>query len=149
MIRRPPRSPLTDPLFPDTTLLRSRAVLVRDPEGLGKHLGREARGQVTVRTRDPVPHQLHPALTALRLDGDLGSKVGGLHLGCVVADVALCAGDVPAGADQPRQVLALVDPAGVGGRAARSEEHPSELQSLMRISYAVFCLKKKNNKKHM
>src|SRR3546814_944406 len=30
-------------------------------------------------------------------------------------------------------------------RAARSEEHTSELQSLMRISYAVFCLKKKNN----
>src|SRR3546814_9796224 len=29
---------------------------------------------------------------------------------------------------------------------ARSEEHTSELQSLMRISYAVFCLKKKNNK---
>src|SRR3546814_4383818 len=35
-------------------------------------------------------------------------------------------------------------------RAARSEEHTSELQSLMRISYAVFCLKKKktNNNKH-
>src|SRR3546814_4558157 len=34
-----------------------------------------------------------------------------------------------------------------GGRdlLARSEEHTSELQSLMRISYAVFCLKKKNN----
>src|SRR3546814_4976045 len=31
-------------------------------------------------------------------------------------------------------------------RAARSEEHTSELQSLMRISYAVFCLKKKTNK---
>src|SRR3546814_7734562 len=29
-------------------------------------------------------------------------------------------------------------------RAGRSEEHTSELQSLMRISYAVFCLKKKN-----
>src|SRR3546814_7384430 len=29
--------------------------------------------------------------------------------------------------------------------AVRSEEHTSELQSLMRISYAVFCLKKKNN----
>src|SRR3546814_5219310 len=28
----------------------------------------------------------------------------------------------------------------------RSEEHTSELQSLMRISYAVFCLKKKNNR---
>src|SRR3546814_8253779 len=32
--------------------------------------------------------------------------------------------------------------------AIRSEEHTSELQSLMRISYAVFCLKKKNSKKH-
>src|SRR3546814_6489942 len=31
--------------------------------------------------------------------------------------------------------------------AVRSEEHTSELQSLMRISYAVFCLKKKKNKK--
>src|SRR3546814_8115037 len=31
--------------------------------------------------------------------------------------------------------------------AARSEEHTSELQSLMRISYAVFCLKKKNTGK--
>src|SRR3546814_5796697 len=30
----------------------------------------------------------------------------------------------------------------------RSEEHTSELQSLMRISYAVFCLKKKKNNKH-
>src|SRR3546814_1425303 len=30
----------------------------------------------------------------------------------------------------------------------RSEEHTSELQSLMRISYAVFCLKKKKEKKH-
>src|SRR3546814_8090031 len=34
---------------------------------------------------------------------------------------------------------------GDGGKA-RSEEHTSELQSLMRISYAVFCLKKKNKK---
>src|SRR3546814_7450490 len=31
----------------------------------------------------------------------------------------------------------------------RSEEHTSELQSLMRISYAVFCLKKKNNITHI
>src|SRR3546814_5220143 len=33
----------------------------------------------------------------------------------------------------------------LGVRAFRSEEHTSELQSLMRISYAVFCLKKKKN----
>src|SRR3546814_8465806 len=34
------------------------------------------------------------------------------------------------------------------GYAARSEEHTSELQSLMRISYAVFCLKKKKKTHH-
>src|SRR3546814_5137095 len=34
-------------------------------------------------------------------------------------------------------------------RDARSEEHTSELQSLMRISYAVFCLKKKKPSQHM
>src|SRR3546814_7880409 len=33
-------------------------------------------------------------------------------------------------------------------RGGRSEEHTSELQSLMRISYAVFCLNKKNNNKN-
>src|SRR3546814_8642298 len=40
------------------------------------------------------------------------------------------------GADQPRNA------------DRRSEEHTSELQSLMRISYAVFCLKKKKKNKH-
>src|SRR3546814_1632269 len=39
-----------------------------------------------------------------------------------------------------RRILAVAVPVAV---AARSEEHTSELQSLMRISYAVFCLKKK------
>src|SRR3546814_2257463 len=34
------------------------------------------------------------------------------------------------------------------GRHPRSEEHTSELQSLMRISYAVFCLKKKTTQRH-
>src|SRR3546814_4628010 len=36
-----------------------------------------------------------------------------------------------------------------GAARARSEEHTSELQSLMRISYAVFCLKKKTQRKHI
>src|SRR3546814_10519886 len=36
--------------------------------------------------------------------------------------------------------------AAIAFTSARSEEHTSELQSLMRISYAVFCLKKKNHK---
>src|SRR3546814_6869232 len=41
------------------------------------------------------------------------------------------------------RVIALVDQP-LGDVERRSEEHTSELQSLMRISYAVFCLKKKN-----
>src|SRR3546814_4550976 len=46
-----------------------------------------------------------------------------------------------AGRDQPPHLIEIerVD------RRERSEEHTSELQSLMRISYAVFCLKKKTN----
>src|SRR3546814_6134052 len=40
---------------------------------------------------------------------------------------------------------ALVVDIGLPDGSGRSEEHTSELQSLMRISYAVFCLKKKNN----
>src|SRR3546814_1873364 len=44
----------------------------------------------------------------------------------------------PAGAGRRRR------PARPGAAWLRSEEHTSELQSLMRISYAVFCLKKKN-----
>src|SRR3546814_8834681 len=45
-------------------------------------------------------------------------------------------------------VGAIAWPVRVSGNAyaIRSEEHTSELQSLMRISYAVFCLKKKTNK---
>src|SRR3546814_7171790 len=54
-------------------------------------------------------------------------------------------------ANQARRLLALAEIYDGGSRTAaariggRSEEHTSELQSLMRISYAVFCLKKKKN----
>src|SRR3546814_9282889 len=43
--------------------------------------------------------------------------------------------------------LSTVLQAGLADHERRSEEHTSELQSLMRISYAVFCLKKKNKTK--
>src|SRR3546814_10832669 len=46
--------------------------------------------------------------------------------------------------DRAGQVIVIVPQTEVGqGVSTRSEEHTSELQSLMRISYAVFCLKKK------
>src|SRR3546814_2343587 len=63
-------------------------------------------------------------------------------------------GHVPIMTGPPRMPLsarAAVDKHGrrSGDRSTiRSEEHTSELQSLMRISYAVFCLKKKTNYKH-
>ena len=61
--------------------------------------------------RDPVADQLDPAVAALRLLGDVRRQLVGLDLVGVVADVALGPGDVPARADQARQVLAVVDPA--------------------------------------
>src|SRR3546814_5885302 len=58
--------------------------------------------------------------------GGIGAPGGGAGAG-MVGSVGGMVGSVP----------------GVGAGGGRSEEHTSELQSLMRISYAVFCLKKK------
>src|SRR3546814_3736553 len=58
-------------------------------------------------------------------------------------------GAQPGLVDRPMLVLDIVKAIGVGVPCvdfSRSEEHTSELQSLMRISYAVFCLKKKKHK---
>src|SRR3546814_8184980 len=54
------------------------------------------------------------------------------------ADVALLVGAMPR-----KEGMERADLLGANGGIFRSEEHTSELQSLMRISYAVFCLKKK------
>src|SRR3546814_8763046 len=81
----------------------------------------------------PLP-ELGPGRIALGVLGD----VRGARAGCVEA--------VDRGPVGPADA-----PVDVGDQAAhretRSEEHTSELQSLMRISYAVFCLKKKKTSK--
>src|SRR3546814_1986598 len=59
----------------------------------------------------------------------------------LVGDVA----DVSPAHHQPRPTPATSTSSATPARTNRSEEHTSELQSLMRNSYAVFCLKKKNN----
>src|SRR3546814_3662752 len=59
----------------------------------------------------------------------------------LLADTDRHAGVGVAAVDAGNILLVQVD--AVGGVGGRSEEHTSELQSLMRISYAVFCLKKK------
>src|SRR3546814_4397613 len=111
MIRRPPRSTLTDTLFPYTTLVRSagRRAALR----AGERRRRRRRDDDAVRLLEPA------------------ERAGGVLSGA--------AGD---------RAVQRSDPDGHHRRPApgRSEEHTSELQSLMRISYAVFCLKKKNQK---
>src|SRR3546814_5234277 len=70
--------------------------------------------------------------------------------------VLVCLGDMPRlspaivdrliAAFNPVEGRAICVPTWQGKRGNRSEEHTSELQSLMRTSYAVFCLTKKNTK---
>src|SRR3546814_10633535 len=82
-----------------------------------------------------------------RLRGLAHDRVGGLqhavHLGAVeVAQLQLEAAGAADAGHRRRRSRAVARPAAALG--GRSEEHTSELQSLMRTSYAVFCLKKKN-----
>src|SRR3546814_3214802 len=114
MLRPPPKSKLTDTLFPSTTLFRSARVLLR-----GLPFVRFNRRTGVGRVIDATLRRDRIAVTeAMELDSiEAILAMVGRGLGVAV---------VPAG---------------------RSEEHTSELQSLMRISYAVFCLKKKTNQK--
>src|SRR3546814_2950316 len=116
MIRRPPRSPRTDTLFPYTTLFRS----------------------VPVR-RNPAPGHVREDQV---LPGSILHQAPVAQGGCVAGQVlaawrrfttarCLTVVHIP---DSFHSYMAA---------CVRSEEHTSELQSLMRISYDVFCLKKK------
>src|SRR3546814_5270596 len=101
---------------------------------------------------------LFPYPTLFRSDG-LAEELpaGAIHHvadqaeGHVLVAVALAGRAFHRRVGQPSHQGVVVDVAfqvavvGVAGQADRSEEHTSELQSLMRISYAVFCLKKKKN----
>src|SRR3546814_2591811 len=78
----------------------------------------------------------------IAVEGDLGEADPAAlrHVGRVAHGAPLLGVEVVG--DQLHGVLGVVLPLPLDG-APRSEEHTSELQSLMRISYAVFCLKKK------
>src|SRR3546814_2666502 len=69
---------------------------------------------------------------------------GAVRMRFVVAIVEQHMGALVAGIDADDAAVILLHEV-VKATVGRSEEHTSELQSLMRISYAVFCLKKKNN----
>src|SRR3546814_7716887 len=123
MLRRPPRSTRTDPLFPATTLFRS-VVADRHREA--------ARGR---------PVAVHVQLA------ERGVAVEHLERGFLVQALLELPGRAVLDGVAARLAREQAG-AGEGGQddGHRSEEHTSELQSLMRISYAVFCLKKKKKR---
>src|SRR3546814_6076953 len=107
MLRLPPRSTLTDTLFPYTTLFRSN----RAPRffACAMNSSQADHRYVTTPARQIAPRMPGPRHSTREY----------------------AAGDLPV----------------LSAWSGRSEEHTSELQSLMRISYAVFCLKKKTTYK--
>src|SRR3546814_6127063 len=114
MIRRPPRSTLTDTLFPYTTLFRSDS---DNDRGAIKAFFQPAG--------DNSDNAMVPTLLS--------------HDDNVVIRIYLRRGFFEHG---------IFDIAPLMIELIRSEEHTSELQSLMRISYAVFCLKKQTPHPH-
>src|SRR3546814_6741792 len=76
--------------------------------------------------------------------GDALVRSAGERLSGAVPEGALLA---RLGGDEFGVIVPAADP--LAGWKLRSEEHTSELQSLMRISYAVFCLKKKTKRQQL
>src|SRR3546814_1725369 len=135
MRRRPPRSTRTDTLFPDTTLFRSgRGQRADENENRPELVGLE------LITRAGVEHEVTQAREEMLEKSPAQPDQHDLpqYVGNLVQRPGLGAGIVPHTGEEGR--------IGVGSRGERSEEHTSELQSLMRISYAVFCLKKKTKR---
>src|SRR3546814_9364928 len=92
----------------------------------------------------PISHSATACLTVDEFPINPGKSLNRLKNGTILAGVGP-GGNSPPGTDRVRK------PPDRNRRPAdtRSEEHTSELQSLMRISYAVFCLKKKTKDNYM
>src|SRR3546814_1044756 len=129
-IRRPPRSTRTDTLFPYTTLFRSAEA-----------------------SADRLAFFDHRPLRRLRAEsGDLAGRQPMLFITTrlamalsqvIIGWVHARSPDVMCGTSIKCLQPVVGNAVGQCKCVSRSEEHTSELQSLMRISYAVFCLKKK------
>src|SRR3546814_7615510 len=120
MIRRPPRYTRTDTLSPYTTLFLSPEDATLDLDGRVK------------RSLASLPSRERQALLLVSVESFTPAQTAAI-LGTGTAEVDELIRK--ARADLSQRTM-----------ANRSEEHTSELQSLMRISYAVFCLKKKKTK---
>src|SRR3546814_6571011 len=124
MIRRPPRSTRTDTLFPYTTLFRSGGVWGKETTTTDEFQGRNVASNFNV-----------GGDMSIDSEGDMTVQGSNVNVGGN-ADVKADSVNILQGNDVDRKT------------STRSEEHTSELQSLMRISYAVFCLKKKKKTTH-
>src|SRR3546814_7308275 len=148
MIRRPPRSTRTDTLFPYTTLFLS----LRDREGERVHhadegndaagLAVEADGFADAAHRAPIGADAaaaagEPDILVPRADDALEAVVDRVQIAADRQAAAGAAVRQNRGRGHEPQLRDIV--------VERSEEHTSELQSLMRSSYAVLCLKKKKH----
>src|SRR3546814_4713466 len=131
MIRRPPRSTRTDTLLPYTTLFRSQPAGRGQGRGAFRHRQIErgngdTNGRPRPRPRRP-PRGNRPHALRCRSDGGSARAGGAIAGGGVMAE----------------PTITLWRPVGLAELALKIGRAHSELQSLMRISYAVFCLKKK------
>src|SRR3546814_6537494 len=136
MIRRPPRSTRTDTLFPYTTLFRSleadaEGAVVAEQSRLGKRgVAQPVTGVGGVGDQLPQEDLL---LRVERVRDDVEQP----------ADLSL---EIHLFFRHGLFIRPFCGPCGAYAKSSReaplrSEEHTSELQSLMRLSYAVFCLK--------
>src|SRR3546814_4093091 len=121
MIRRPPRSTRPETLLPYTTLFRSGVA------------------------RDDSPVSLPHRTPRLPDQDRMWYSIGATWAASDNFDITASYSRVQM-ADTPVVGIASSSGSYLSGEY-RSEEHTSELQSLMRISYAVFCLKKKKQRR--
>src|SRR3546814_10261203 len=137
MIRRPPRSTRTDTLFPYTTLFRS-----------------SNRSSTEEGTDSALPWKDITSTASATVSVLTRVSISGRCTTCASSDLASAFRDTfdalegTAAAGFVLVILLMVRRTRFWPPGVRSEEHTSELQSLMRISYAVFCLKKQNNTQH-
>src|SRR3546814_5774761 len=129
MIRRPPRSTRTDTLFPYTTLFRSdERVEAVDPPG---------KKDATQAPYEVVGHPTGRATLEHQTEPDQRQQRRAAFAENIQPDPLTQRFELATGQVQHQPEVGREHKQG-----ERSEEHTSELQSLMRNSYAVFCLKK-------
>src|SRR3546814_3232001 len=123
MRRRPPRSTRTDTLFPYTTLFRSATADEAPAKASTEAAEPEAPSKPESAKSDAAkPDVAQPEAQPTTRTAETAAEVEPVEV-----------------AEQRDNIT----------RGDRSEEHTSELQSLMRISYDVLCSKKKNKNKHL